>query len=383
MKLFRKVIFWLHLTSGVLAGIFIFVMCVTGALLSFQPNILEFAEREMRVVNIPAENAGRLSIQEIINKVKIEKPNAKPSTITLRNEKTAAATVALGREGQVFVNPYTGEITGEGAKGWRGFFRTTEDLHRWLALSGDARPIGKAINDACNFLFLFLAVSGIYIWFPRRLSRQHFKAVWWFRRGLKGKARDFNWHNTIGFWSSLVLIILTTTAIVISYQWAGNLVYTLTGNQLPQQQQQAAPNQTGEQPFILPENLNEIWLRAENHTSWKTIALRLPIAKDSAVFTIDEGIYWNIFGRSTLTIEAKTAEVSKWESYGEQNSGRQLRSWIRFTHTGETGGIVGQFIGFLACIGGAFLVWTGFSLAWRRFSGWRTKAKTEIASEDV
>jgi len=32
MKLIRKVVFWLHLTAGVLAGIFIFVMCVTGAL---------------------------------------------------------------------------------------------------------------------------------------------------------------------------------------------------------------------------------------------------------------------------------------------------------------------------------------------------------------
>ena len=82
----------------------------------------------------------------------------------------------------------------------------------------------------------------------------------------------------------------------------------------------------------------------------------LPIAKDTAVFTIDEGIYWNIFGRSTLTIDAKTAEIAKWETYGEQNSARQLRSWFRFTHTGETGGFVGQFIGFLACIGGAFLV---------------------------
>jgi uncharacterized iron-regulated membrane protein len=60
-----------------------------------------------------------------------------------------------------------------------------------------------------------------------------------------------------------------------------------------------------------------------------------------------------------------------------------LRSWIRFTHTGETGGIVGQFIGFLACIGGAFLVWTGFSLAWRRFRGWQTKSQTEIASDEI
>ena len=374
MKLFRKVVFWLHLAAGVLAGVFIFVMCVTGALLSFESNILEYAEREMRVVEVPSESQNRLPVQELVAKVLAEKPNAKPSNITLQTDKTASATVALGREGQVFINPYTGAIIGEGAKGWRGFFRVVEDAHRWLALSGGRRNIGKSINDAANLLFLFLAISGVYIWLPRRLNWKHFKAATVFRSKVKGKARDFNWHTVIGFWTSLMLIILTLTGVVISYQWAGNLVYTLTGNEVPQQQQAPpnVPNQQAEQLFVLPENLNDLWTKAETHTPYKTISLRLPIAKDSAVFTIEEGIYWNIFARSTLTIDAKSAEVAKWESYGEQNSGRQLRSWIRFTHTGETGGIIGQFIGFLACVGGAFLVWTGISLALRRFGNWRT-----------
>ena len=374
MKLFRKVVFWLHLAAGVLAGVFIFVMCVTGALLSFESNILEYAEREMRVVEVPSESQNRLPVQELVAKVLAEKPNAKPSNITLQTDKMASATVTLGREGQVFINPYTGAIIGEGAKGWRGFFRVVEDAHRWLALSGGRRNVGKSINDAANLLFLFLAISGVYIWLPRRLNWKHFKAATVFRSKVKGKARDFNWHTVIGFWTSLMLIILTLTGVVISYQWAGNLVYTLTGNEVPQQQQAPpnVPNQQAEQLFVLPENLNDLWTKAETHTPYKTISLRLPIAKDSAVFTIEEGIYWNIFARSTLTIDAKSAEVAKWESYGEQNSGRQLRSWIRFTHTGETGGIIGQFIGFLACVGGAFLVWTGISLALRRFGNWRT-----------
>ena len=378
MKNFRRVIFWLHLISGLTGGIVIFIMCITGALLSFEPNILKFAESEMRSIALPSENTKRLSINEIIAKVRQIKPEAKPLNITFQNDKNAAATVAFGREGQVFINPYTGEITGEGAKGWRDFFHVVEDFHRWIALSGGGRSIGKAVTGASNLMFLFLAISGIYIWFPRRLSWNHFKAAMIFRLKVKGKARDFNWHTVIGFWSSLVLIILTLTAAVISYQWAGNLLYTLTGNEVPQQQQQ---NPQGEQPFVLPENLNEIFTKAENYTAWKTIGLRLPIIKDAAVFTIDEAIYLNIFGRSTLTIDTKSGEIAKWEAYGGQNSARQIRSWFRFTHTGESFGIVGQIVGFLACIGGAFLVWTGFSLALRRLWRWKnsnsnSKAKT-------
>ena len=372
MKTFRKIIFWLHLCSGVLAGIFIFIMCVTGALLAFEPNIMDWAESDQKYVKPPTENAPKIPVKQLVEKVVETNTETKPSSVVIENDPNAAVIVSLGREGKFYVNPYTGEITGSGAEGWHDFFGFFENLHRWLALSGDGRTVGKSLNDAANLLFLFLAISGLYIWFPRNLSWRSFKAVLWFRRGLRGKARNFNWHNTIGFWTSLVLIILTLTGAIISYQWAGNLLYTLTGNEVPQQQPRP-PNQTEKAEFILPENLDEMFARAENHTNWKTLSLRLPVTNDSAVFTIDEGIYWNRFGRSTLTIDAKTLEVSKWETYGEQNAARQLRSWARFTHTGETFGFVGQFIALLACIGGAFLVWTGISLALRRLNKWRSK----------
>ncbi len=337
----------------------------------------------MRVVEVPSNNAIRLPVSEIVAKVRAEKPNAKLSNITLQNDKTAAATVAVGRGEQIFVNPYTGAISGEGAKNWRGFFRVVEDAHRWLALSGSGRAVGKSLNDAANLLFLFLAISGVYIWFPTRFTRKHFKAALTLRWKVTGKARDFNWHTVIGFWSSLVLIIVTLTGVVISYQWAGNLVYTLTGNAAPQQQNppNAAPNAEAESPFVLPETINDIWTKAENYTAQKSVSLRLPITKDAAVFTIDEGIYWNVFGRSTLTIDTKTAEIAKWEKYGEQNSGRQIRSWMRFMHTGESGGFVGKLVGFLACVGGAILVWTGIALTLKRFANWR--GRKNVNAEEI
>ena len=380
MRKFRKVIFWIHLTSGLLAGIVIFIMSVTGALLSFERNIIEWSESDQRYASAPA-GTPKLSAQQVVDKFREQRPDAKPSAITIANEPNAAWLVGLGREGQVYLDPYTGEIKGDGNKTVRGFFSTMRDWHRWIGLSGDQRPIGKAITGASNLLFLLLAISGIYIWFPRKLEWKRVRPVFWFRRGISGKARNFNWHNVIGFWTSLVLIVLTLTATVISYQWASNLLYTLTGNEAPQQ---GGPGggQQGEQAYAWPTNLDAAWMTAENQApGWKSVSLRLPLAKDSAVFTIDEGIYWNIFGRSPLTVDAKTASVAKWEPYGEQNAGRQLRSWFRFTHTGETGGLPGQIIGFIACIGGAFLVWTGFSLVLRRFRNWLVRRSYATRSE--
>jgi len=384
MKTFRKIIFWLHLTSGVFAGIVILIMSVTGALLAFQPQIEAFVERDVRTIQI-SENAGRLDANTLLSRIQTAKPEIKPTNLTIKSEPGEAAALALGREGTLYINPYNGEITGENSKSARAFFQFITDWHRWLGASGENRAIGKGITGACNLAFLVLAITGIYLWMPRKWSRKNVKAVGTFRFDQKGKARDFNWHNVAGIWTSLVLIVLTATAAVISYQWASNLVYYATGNTPPAPQQPAPPQQqsNGNAPFVVPANVSSLFSRAEQQSpGWKSIALRFPIG-ENAIFTIDEGKYLNKFGRSTLTLNANTAETVKWESYGEQNSGRQLRSWMRFTHTGESFGIVGQIIAFIACLGGTLLVYTGLSLAFRRFRGWLANRSKNSGSTAV
>jgi uncharacterized iron-regulated membrane protein len=54
-----------------------------------------------------------------------------------------------------------------------------------------------------------------------------------FNARLRGNARHWNWHNVIGFWCSTVLIVLTLSAAGMSYPWANDLLYTLTGGEPP------------------------------------------------------------------------------------------------------------------------------------------------------
>jgi uncharacterized iron-regulated membrane protein len=67
MKL-RQIIFWLHLTAGVVAGTVILVMFVTGALLAFERQIIALAERDFRRVNPPAAGTPRLSLDTVVAK---------------------------------------------------------------------------------------------------------------------------------------------------------------------------------------------------------------------------------------------------------------------------------------------------------------------------
>jgi uncharacterized iron-regulated membrane protein len=61
----RQVIFWLHLVTGVLAGLVIGIMSVTGVLLAFERQIVTFAERDVRTVQPPVPGGPRLALDDL------------------------------------------------------------------------------------------------------------------------------------------------------------------------------------------------------------------------------------------------------------------------------------------------------------------------------
>ncbi len=384
-RTFRKIIFWPHLVSGVIAGLVIASMSITGVAIAFEHQLLDWADRETRQVQAPAPDAPRLSVDELLARVRAARPEAQPSGVTVYPEPTAAVLVSTGRTSAVYVNPYTGEVRDQGARGWRDFFHAMEEWHRWLGAQGDNRAVGRAITGVSNTAFLFLAISGLYLWWPRKWTLRSMRPTLWFRRGLKGKARDFNWHNVIGFWCLPVLIVLTTTGMVISYKWASDLVFTLTGNEPPAAQGPAAAPavKVPEPPAgAKPIGLDPLFAEARKQVpAWESITVRLggaprgnaPQGPQALAFSIREQGGWPLFASAQHSFDPFTGQTLRRETFADYNLGRQVRSWMRFLHTGEALGWFGQFIAALASLGGAFLVWTGFALSWRRFFPRRTR----------
>ena len=389
MKSFRKVLFWSHLTIGVIGGLVILIMSVTGALLMYEKQITAWADTRNYQIAPPSAGAARLPVEALLAKVRESQAGATITTVTVRAETSEPVSVALtgagpGAARTIFVNPYTGDVMGEGSKGVRDFFRLMTDWHRWLGAQGENRTTARAITGACNLGFLFIVASGFYLWWPRKLTWQQFKQILWFRRRLPGKARDFNWHNVIGIWSFAPLFLVVLSGVVISYPWASNLVYRVAGEAPPAPQQRPQQPTGGERrggerdsvsaPVAL-DGLNDLWARAEKQTTnWKSISLRVPAnAEAPAVFTIDQGTGGEPQKRATLTLDRKTGEVARWEPFSSLTKGRQLRSFLRFAHTGEVGGIIGQTIAGLVSLGGGFLVYTGLALSLRRFLAWRAR----------
>jgi uncharacterized iron-regulated membrane protein len=401
---FRPVLFWLHLIAGVIAGLVIAVMCFTGAALAFEKQLVAWSERDARLVPPPGPTEARQSLDELSRAVREEYPDARPASIIVSADPHAAVAFSLGRDQTVYANPYTGEVRTPASTRVHDVLHMMEEWHRWLALSGDHRPVGKLVNGTANAAFFVLAVTGLYLWLPRTWSWRGVKAVAVFNWRLAGKARDFNWHNSIGLWSAPILIVLTLTALPMSFRWANALLYRAVGDEAPAQQGPGgAPAVELPAPPAGARPLDRDALFAavqKEFPNAQQITLRLggfgprgggsgnarsasAATRDAAAprgnsaperrgpqpltFVVNTPRAWPRTATTTVVLHPFTGEILRRDTFAAQTAGRRLRTWTRFLHTGEALGWLGQLIAGLACVGGCALVYTGFALAFRRF----------------
>ncbi len=391
----RPLFFWLHLITGLAAGLVVFVMAATGVLLTYERQIIERADARVSRLAAPAA-AVPLPVEEQVRRALAARPEAVPTSLTIAADPRTATSLSLGREGVLYVDPNSGKPSGEGSKRLRGFFRTVTEIHRFLGAEGDRRSLGRGATGAANLAFLALVVTGLYLWVPRSFKRRQVRAIAWFRRGLSGKARNFNWHHTIGLWIALPLLVIVTSGAVMSYDWGQALLYRTAGSELPgEAPRQGAPaggpggaNRGGAEraPAFDPASvagLDPLFETARGRVAgWRTITLRLPKADDESVsFSIARSHRGRPDLSDTLELDRKSGAVVKWQPFAGQSAGRRARSWMRFLHTGEPGGLVGQSVAGVASAGTLVMVWTGFALAFRRFFP-RSAASSPLASTD-
>jgi uncharacterized iron-regulated membrane protein len=378
----RKVLFWFHLTCGVTAGVIILLMSVTGVLLMYERQMIAWADRGFRVA-APA-GAQKLEIEALLEQLQAAE-GSMPASLVVYSNPSVPAEALFGRR-TVYVDPYQGHILGEGSAGIRAFFRTVTDWHRWLAMSGDGRNVGRTITGVCNLAFLFLVMTGMYIWLPRRWSWPQFRAVLLFRGGLAGKARDFNWHNVIGIWCAVPLFFVVLGGVMISFPWATNLLYRVTGSEPPPAARPAAPA-GGSAPAraVSLRGLDRAWGVAQRQVEgWQTVTIRVPASERAPFsFLIAESHRGRPDKRSTLTVDRQTGAVRDHETFASYNTGRRWRMWLRFIHTGEALGVAGQTIAGVVSAGGAVLVWTGIALCWRRFRNWRSRRGSAVVEHET
>ena len=375
----RRAIFWTHLAVGVTAAIVILMMAVTGVILTYEAQLNRWALREYRAA-ARAPGVEPLGLDELVARTAGEPPAGRVASVVLRRDPREPAVVQLDDGATVHVDRFTGEPLGDGNTRTGRFLQSVLYWHRWFALEGEHRIIGRTFTATANLGFLFLLASGLYLWWPSSRGRAAWRHALWFRRGVSGRARDFNWHNVIGFWSAVPLAIIVASGVTISYQWAADLVHRLAGD-TPPFQQSPRPWQSGAGggPSVAPDpatplvELQALAAKAVAETpGWRTITVDLPeSSRDPVVIAVDRGTGRQPSRSEDLLFDRATGELVARAGYPTFTPGFKIRRWLRFAHTGEVYGAVGQSIAGLVSLGVAVMVWTGLAMSWRRFFGSR------------
>jgi uncharacterized iron-regulated membrane protein len=365
----------------VVAGLFILNMAVSGIFLAYEHPLIRWSEQSQLTVAVPPDKT-RLDVETLIARARQARPQAR--FFRMVSHADPAATVGFFDTGEnstvLYLNPYTGDVVGDGQQAVRQFFHFMTGWHRWLALSGDNRSTGKALTGAISLTFFGMLLSGLCLWLPKEWSAKSLRQIVFFRSGLKGKARDWNWHNVVGIWWTPLILITTLTGILMSYAWAQNLLYTVTGESPPVQRAsppkpkpKLAVVKPAPAPQLNPAGLNRILPIAEAQwPGWKSITIILPNSADSPVsfyLTATEDLAARPDLGAELVLERAGGAVLKWEPYETKPMGARLRTWVTPIHTGEIGGLIGETVAALSACGAILLAWTGLSLAWRRFLG--------------
>ena len=374
----RRAIFWVHLAVGIAASVVILMLAVTGVILTYEAQLDRWALRGYRA-DPPGPGVAPLGVDELIARVVTrERPAGVVASVALQRDPREPAIVELDDGATFHVDRFTGESLGDGDTQTRRFLRSVLYWHRWFALEGEQRIVGRTIVATANLGFLFLLVSGIYLWWPPAGSRAAWRNALWFRRGLGGRARDFNWHNVIGFWSAVPLAVIVFSGATISYQWAADVVHRLAGDTPPFQAsprpwEAAAQDDPPVAPGSAPPPLELQTLAAKagaGTPDWRTLTIDLPASVHEPVaVAVDRGTGRQPSKSEDLLFDRATGELVARAGYPTFSRGFKIRRWLRFAHTGEVYGVIGQSIAGVVSLGVAVMVWTGLAMSWRRFLG--------------
>ncbi|MGB0661137.1 MAG: PepSY-associated TM helix domain-containing protein [Mangrovicoccus sp.] len=374
----RRVIFWLHLAIGILVGLFIALMSLTGVLLTYEAQMEAWAKNAAIEVPGGAEPLGT----DALLAAAISLGGQAGQSLVLPRDPGEAVSLVAGRGRETVINPYTGEAVPDAGAAMSETMFKVMALHRWLSLSGRTE-LGGEIVKISNLLFFGLLLSGAYLWLPRIWRWSQLKIRLWFRAGLPTvQARDNNWHHVLAFWSVIPLFLIILSGVVISYPWASGMIYSLTGEEAPKGR--PAPMR-----IELPQGLAEAQLAPgaselgpllaeagqELAPNWRRVTLILPQAEAAAVMvTFDSGNGQQTGRQLPVVVDRNSGAVMALER-PEASPASEWRRYFRFVHTGQVYGIWGQTIAGLASLISLVLVYTGISAGLRRLWGMMRKGR--------
>ena len=205
---FRKFLLFLHLAGGLLSAVFLICLGGSGALLVYEGEIDHWLNPQLTWVK---PEGARLSLGDLSGQVLQRHPGSTATGFFFPADERVAVTMNLrqappGKPLSLRVNPYTGAELGSTDTANK-IMGKIHQFHTSLLLEN--RETGKFITMLAAIFLLLLSISGLILWWPRKL--------WNFGAVKSGSGVNFQFHNVAGFWSSVFMCLFAVTGIVIHW----------------------------------------------------------------------------------------------------------------------------------------------------------------------
>ena len=353
----RRLLFQVHLWTGLVIGLVVSVVGLTGSLIVFKPELERMSIPHLTHVTPQGE---RVPVQQLIDTMKRERPRYKLSNLYVYREPDLAwnfrTTGPHGHRIQVYLNPYTGQIIGEDdfKDHWLDWIY---ELHEVLLL---AKP-GLTANGIFAWLMVLMSVSGIVVWWPgvkhwRFGFRYHWRAGW--------KGQNYDAHKLIGFYAAVLLVIVSVTgayyAFPDSYKRA---VAWATAGPATVPTPKSKPRQVASKPTVdailsraqaaMPEATPMILFLPTNPTAIYSLRMRLPYD-------------WSRTGSNHVYLDQYTGEVIRADYFVERPIGARIIGVNGPLHFGTFGGDFTRWLWVLLGLTPAILFVSGVIMYWNR-----------------
>ena len=369
----RGWLFQIHLWTGLILGLVVGVVSLTGAIVVFRYELNRLTVPGTAYVMPQAE---RLSIDELTRRIQAARPNDRLVQVsweagpgTAWNYRTQSPD---GHRIHTFINQYTGEITGQENYQYK-ILQWIFDLHAYL-LGG---ATGTFLNGFVGLAAVLLSITGLVVWWPGLAHwRFGFRYLW----GARWPRQNYDIHKVIGFYASLAVAFVSITGVYFSFpnlysRWAARLTGTEVWNAAPRAESNWTDRTRPIEDFIRTAEAAQ--------PGASSISLRFPQAPGEPVTVrTKEPRDWHRIGLNYVYLEPADAGIVRNQRFSTSPLGTQIIQLMYPLHFGRFGGLWGTvpFYGvmvvyvliglapFVLMITGQLMYWNrSFSKKWRRW----------------
>jgi uncharacterized iron-regulated membrane protein len=360
-KTLRKAVFSLHRIIGLLIGLLLIVIGLTGSLLVFEAEISDWLIIRQFGQVVPSNQ--RLAPDILLDITKTTYPSLKPVRLDFpdRSDQPFKIRMSSSRADdkiymdgtyEVFVNPYTGKVLGDQVER-STYYRFLLNLHYRLL----AEDIGVKIAGTAGFLLLVLSISGLILWSGWRKLISGFKIKW----NAHPKRLNYDLHKVAGAVTAVFLIIVAATGAGWNfYEVTQPAIYALTSTPTrPEPQSKPIAGQSSLR-------LTEILAKAENAFPNGTVTtIYLPDIPEGT-FTIYKKVEGGSEYGNAIYLDQFSGAVLRIDDEKEAALGDRILNTFIPLHFGTFGGLTTRILYVFIGLSPLILFVTGFVMWWYR-----------------